>query len=196
MPSVDPGVAARGLLEGVDMEDAEGVETQEAILDSHRIIHEQRQDETLKKWRKIAALKNQVAELRSEVPDGQVSTPELTVSENAYTNAFKALKDKAVQGKVSHMFLDEQDVLVIAGSNRQNPIPVVTVETSAMMIELGHDSLVGMHTGSRKLGVWLIQRCWWPSIAKDMKEHIWYCFVVSKIKFSATAGYGFNRRDG
>ena len=151
--SVDPGVAARGPLEGVDVEDAEGVETQtqEAILGPHRIIHEQRQNETLRKWRKIAELKNQVAELRSEVPEGQVTTPELTAKESAYTNAFRALKDKAVQGKVFHMFLDEQDVLVIAGSNRQNPIPVVTAETGAVMIELGHDSLVGIHTGFYKL---------------------------------------------
>ena len=192
-PVVDPNAQARTLLEGVDMDESEGVETQAEVLDPYRIIQEQQTDETLKTWRKVAELKNQVTELRNNVPEGQVTTPELSEKEGAYNTAFKALRDKAVQGKVSHMFIDEQGVLVIAGSNRQNPIPVVTAETGAKMIELGHDSLVGMHTGSRKLGVWLIQRCWWPSIAKDMKEHIRYCVWCQKMKFSASPGYGFQQ---
>ena len=86
-----------------------------------------------------------------------MTTPEQSAKESACNIAFKALKDKAVQSKLSHMFIDDEDVLIIASSNQQTPIPVVTAETGAMMIELGHDSLIGMHTGSRKLGVWLIQ---------------------------------------
>jgi hypothetical protein len=48
VPAVDPGADARGLLEGVDMNESEGVETQAEILDPYRIIHEQKEDETLK----------------------------------------------------------------------------------------------------------------------------------------------------
>jgi hypothetical protein len=46
--AVDPAADARGLLEGVDMNESEGVETQAEILDPYRIIHEQKEDETLK----------------------------------------------------------------------------------------------------------------------------------------------------
>ena len=122
-----------------------------------------------------------------------MTTPEQSAKESACNIAFKALKDKAVQSKLSHMFIADEDVLIIASSNQQTPIPVVTAETGAMMIELGKDSLIAIHAGSRKLGVWLIQRCWWPSIAKDMKEHIRYCVWCQKMNFSASPGYGFQQ---
>ena len=103
------------------------------------------------------------------------------------------MKDKAVQGKVSQMFLDEQDVLVIAGSNRQNPIPVVTAETGAMMIELGHDSLVGMHTDSHKLGAWFNSKMLVAIYCKRYERTCTVLFVVSKMKFSASPGYRFQQ---
>ena len=65
-----------------------------------------------------------------------MTTPEQSAKESACNIAFKALKDKAVQSKLSHMFIDDEDVLIIASSNQQTPIPVVTAETGAMMIEL------------------------------------------------------------
>jgi hypothetical protein len=114
-----------------------------------------------------------------------VTTPEQSAKESACNIAFKALKDKAVQSKLSHMFIDDEDVLIIASSNQQTPIPVVTAETGAMMIELGKDSLIAIHAGSRKLGVWLIQRCWWPSIAKEYEgTHTLLCVVSEDEVFS------------
>ena len=126
--------------------------------------------------------------LRTRAPAKLLARALQTVHHKAFLRLHKDIR-----GFVQHMFVLETGVLVIASSDRQDPIPVISRDMGQIMIKRGHDSISTLHSGGKILRYWLIERCWWWGMTTDVANHISTCLTCQRMKFAASPGYGFQQ---
>ena len=161
----------------------------EHLLSNQVVLELQKRDAGIQSWIEVARLKGKVEELQNEIP---LDTSALAKAQGAHHAAFISLR-KPERGFVDHCFVNELDILVIANANKADPIPVITRSAGKQMIVLSHDQVSTLHSGSRKMHYWLIERCWWYGMFADIKAHVKTCLICQRMKFAASPGYGYQQ---